>query len=180
MIQRQWHNPWTADSRPTSNSTRRIAKWNSGQYHRHDRRRLAWKQRRGWRRLAAEHEQSEVHHKDVGGRRATKRRSQRPPWRRTVRLVIVTINVISAATRAHIEANGLNTTGRMAELDYLFSETGLDLVGVQESRLPQTQILQTNGYTGFNAGASSGKHRYGVQLWVQKRHAKAAKKILKL
>ena len=60
----------------------------------------------------------------------------------------------------------------MAELDYLFSEADFDIVGVQESRLPQTQILQTRGYTVFNSGASRGKHHYGVQLWIKKRHAK--------
>ena len=48
-------------------------------------------------------------------------------------------------------------------------------IGVQESRLPQTQILQTNGYTVFNSGAILGKHQYGVQLWVKKHHAKAVK-----
>ena len=59
--------------------------------------------------------------------------------------MIATINVTSAAsntkaTRAHIpEAKGLNT-GRMGELNYLFSEAGLDLVEVRESRPPQTQI----------------------------------------
>ena len=55
-------------------------------------------------------------------------------------------------------------TGRMAELDYLFSDADLDIIGVQESRLPQTQILRTNGYTVFNSGAMLGKHHYGVQL----------------
>ena len=66
-------------------------------------------------------------------------------------------------------------TGRMAELDYLFSGADLDIIGVQESRLPQTQILQTSGYTVFNAGVMPGKHHYGVQLWVRKHHAKAVK-----
>ena len=66
-------------------------------------------------------------------------------------------------------------TGRMAELDYLFSDADLDIIGVQESRLPQTQILRTNGYTVFNSGAMPGKHHYGVQLWVKKHHAKAVK-----
>ena len=63
----------------------------------------------------------------------------------------------------------------MAELDNLFSEAGIDIIGVQESRLPQTQILQTRDYTVFNSGASPGKHHYGVQLWIRKRHAKAVK-----
>ena len=87
--------------------------------------------------------------------------------------MIATINVTSAsssggATRAHVpEAKGLNTAGRMAELNYFFSDAGLDLIGVQESRLPQTQILQTNDYTVFDLGASPGKHHCGVQLWVK-------------
>ena len=80
------------------------------------------------------------------------------------------------ATKTHIpEARGLNTTGRMAELGYLFSEAGLDIIGVQESGLPQTQIHQTSDYTVFNSGASPSKHHYGVQLRVKKRHAKAVK-----
>ena len=66
-------------------------------------------------------------------------------------------------------------TGRMDELDHLFSDAALDIIGVQESRLPQTQILRTNGYTVFNSGAMPGKHHYGVQLWVKKHHAKAVK-----
>ena len=73
------------------------------------------------------------------------------------------------------ETDGLNMTGRMAELDYLFSDADLDIIGVQESKLPQTQILRTNGYTVFNSGAMPGKHHYGVQLWVKKHHAKAVK-----
>ena len=74
--------------------------------------------------------------------------------------MIATINVTSAtsggrATKAHIpDTGGLNITGRMAELDYLFSEADLDIIGVQGSRLPQTQILQTRDYTVFNSGAS--------------------------
>ena len=63
----------------------------------------------------------------------------------------------------------------MAELDCIFAEAGLHIVRVQERRLPQTQILQTNEYTVFNAGASPGKHHCGVQRWVKKRHAKAVK-----
>ena len=46
---------------------------------------------------------------------------------------------------------------------------------MQESRLPQTQILQTRDYTVFNSGAAPGKRQYGVQLWIKKRHAKAVK-----
>ena len=65
--------------------------------------------------------------------------------------------------------------GRMAELDYLFSEADLDIIGVQESRLPRTLILQTTDYTVFNSGASRCKHHYGVQLWIKKRHAEAVK-----
>ena len=95
--------------------------------------------------------------------------------------MIAAVNVTSAAssggaTKAHVpETGGLNIMGRMAELDYLFSEADLDIIGVQESELPQTQILQTRDYTVFNSGASPGKHHYGVQLWTKKRHAKAVK-----
>ena len=42
----------------------------------------------------------------------------------------------------------------------------LDIIGVQESRSPQTQILRA---------AMPGKHHYGVQLWVKKHHAKAVR-----
>ena len=102
---------------------------------------------------------------------------QGSPSRRVVRLMIAA-NVTSAAssggaTRAHMpDAGGLNTRGRMAELDYLFSETDLDIIGAQESTQPQTQIPQTTDYTVFNSGASPGEHHYGVQLWIKKRHAK--------
>ena len=59
------------------------------------------------------------------------------------------------STKAHVPDTGvLNITGRMAELDNLFSEADIDIIGVQESRLPQTQILQTRDYTVFNSGAS--------------------------
>ena len=68
----------------------------------------------------------------------------------------------------------------MAELDYLFPEADLDIIGVQESRLPQTQILQTRDYTVFNSGASPGKHHYGVQLWIKKRHAIAVKSTVSI
>ena len=82
--------------------------------------------------------------------------------------MIATINVTSAssgggATEAYVpDTGGLNITGRMAELDNLFSEADIVIIGVQESRLPQTQILQTRDYTVFNAGSSPGKHHYGV------------------
>ena len=55
-----------------------------------------------------------------------------------------TINVTSAvasggATGERIPGeNVLNTTGRKAEMDYLFSEAGLHIVRVQERTLPQT------------------------------------------
>ena len=90
-----------------------------------------------------------------------------PQMERNVRLLIASIIVTSAvsgngAAREHAErSGGLNMTDRMAELDYLFSDADLDIIGVQESRLPQTQILQTSGYTVFNAGAMPGKHHYG-------------------
>ena len=104
-----------------------------------------------------------------------------PTTKRNVRLLIASINVTSAVSSSGVvkenvcNDGGLNITGRMAELDYLFSGADLDIIGVQESRLPQTQILQTNGYTVFNSGAMPGKHHYGVQLWVRKHHAKAVK-----
>ena len=54
-------------------------------------------------------------------------------------------------SRPNLIQEHLNITGRMAVLDNLFSEADIDIIGVQESRLPQTQILQT------------GLH--GLQLW---------------
>ena len=86
--------------------------------------------------------------------------------------MIATINVTSAtssgeATKAHIpDTGGMNIAGRMAELDFLFCEAGLDIIAVQESGLPQTQILQTRDYTVFNSGASPGEHHYGVHVFV--------------
>ena len=118
-------------------------------------------------------------HNEIDGRRdATTRGYQEPQTERNVRLLIASINVTfavsgSGAAREYAcGSGGLNMTGRMAESDYLFSDATLDIIGVQESRLPQTQILQTSGSTVFNCGAMPGKHHYGVQLWVRKHHAK--------
>ena len=131
--------------------------------------------------MAAKHEQSETHHENDDRRDAAIRGHQVPTTKRNVRLLIASINVTSAVSSTGVvkenvcNDGGLNITGRMAELDYLFSGADLDIIGAQESRLPQTQILQTNGYTVFNSGAMPGKHHYGVQLWVRKHHAKAVK-----
>ena len=136
---------------------------------------------RGQCRLATEHEQSAAHNEDDDGRDAATRGHQGSTAGNVVRLMIAIINVTSAssgggATKAHVpDAGGLNITGRMPELDNLFSEADIDIIGVKESRLPQTQILQTRDHTVFNSGASPGKHHYGVQLWIRKRHAKAVK-----
>ena len=151
----------SAGPSPTSYPTRCTAEWNTGQYYRHVRHHDPWEQARGWRRLATKHDQSAAHNEDDGGRDAATRRYQGSPSRRVVRLMIATINVTCSggATSAHI-------TGRMAELDHLFSEAGLDIIGVQESRLPQTPLSST-------LELRQVKHHYGVQLWVKKRHAKA-------
>ena len=161
--------------------TRCTAEWNTGQYYLHVRRVESREQARGQRRLATEHEQSAAHNEDDDRRGAATRGHQGSPSGSVVRLMIAAINVTSAtssggAMKAHTpDTGGLNITGHMAELDYLFSEAELDIIGVQERRLPQTQILQTRDYTVFNSGASLGKHHYGVQLWIKKRHAKAVK-----
>ena len=166
---------------PSSCTTRRTAEWSVGQRYRHVRCIEPREQARRERRLAAKQQQSETHNENDDRRDAATRRYQESPTKWNVRLLIASINVTSAAsgsgaTREHTcEAGGLNMTGRMAELDYLFSGADLDIIGVQESRLPQTQILQTNGYTVFNSGAMPGKHHYGVQLWGKKHHAKAVK-----
>ena len=133
----------------------------------------------------AGHEQSAAHNEDDDRGDAATRGHQGSPSGSVVRHMIATINVTSAtsgggATKAHIpDTGGSNITGRMAELDYLFSEADLDIIGVQESR-PQTQIHQTRDYTVFNSGASPGKHHYGVQLWIKKRHAIAVKSTVSI
>ena len=123
--------------------------------------------------LATKHEQSETYNENDDRRNPATRGYQDPQTERNVRLLIASINVTSAvsgsgaAKERTYETGGLNMTGRMAELDYLFSDADLDIIGVQESRLP------TNVYTVFNSGPMPGKHHYGVQLWVKKHHAKA-------
>ena len=165
----------------SANPTRCAAEWNTGQYYPHVRCVESREQARGQCRLATEHEQSAAHNEDDDGRDAATRGHQGSTAGNVVRLMIATINVKSAtsgggATKAHVpDTGGLNITGRMAELDNLFSEADIDTIGVQESRLPQTQILQTRDCTVFNSGASPGKHHYGVQLWIRKRPAKAVK-----
>ena len=160
----------------SANPTRCTAEWNTGQYNRHVRRVEPREQARGQRRLATEHEQSAARNEDDERRDAASRGHQGSPSGSVARLMIATINVTSAAsrggaTKAHIpETGGLNITGRMAELDYLFSEADLDIIGVQESRLPQTQILQTRDFTVFNSGAPPGKNHYDMQQWIKKRH----------
>ena len=125
------------------------AEWNFGQYYRHERCVESREQARGQCRLATEHEQSAAHNEDDDGRDAATSEHQGSLAGNVVRLMIATINVTSAisgggATKALIpDTGGLNITGRMDELDYLFSEADLDIIGVKGSRLPQTQILQT-------------------------------------
>ena len=107
--------------------TRCAAEWNTGQYHRHVRCVESREQARGQRRLATEHKQSAAHNEDDDGRDAATRGHQGSLAGNVVRLVIATINVTSAtsaggATKVHKpDTGGLNITGRMAELDYLFS-----------------------------------------------------------
>ena len=114
---------------PPLTPTRCTAEWNTGPSpHRHERRYDPWEQARGWRRLVTKHEQSDAHNKDDVGRDAATRRCQGSPSRRVVRLMTPTINVTSAASIP--EAKDLNTTGRMAGLDYLYSEAGVDIIGV--------------------------------------------------
>ena len=61
--QKQWHNPclccWFRPHLQLHQTHCEVELWT---VHPHDRRHLAWKQTRGWRRLAVEHEQREVHH----------------------------------------------------------------------------------------------------------------------
>ena len=155
---------------PSFCTARRTAERSIEQHYRHVRCNEPREQARGECRLATKHEQSETHNENDDRRDAAIRRYQEPQTVRNVRLLIASINVTSAvsgsgAVREHTyETGGLNMTGPMAELDYLFSDADFDIIGVQESRLPQTQILRTNGYTVFNSGAMPGKHHYGVQL----------------
>ena len=119
--------------------SRCAAEWNVGQYYRHVRCVDSREQARGQCRLATEHEQSAAHNEDDDGRDAATRGHQGSPAGNVVRLMSATINVTSAtsgggANKTHIpNTRGLNITGRMAELDYLFSEADLDIIGVQES-----------------------------------------------
>ena len=172
---------WIDGTGPSSCTARRTAGWSIEQHYRRVRCNEPWEQARRMCRLVTKHEQSETHNENDDRRNAATRGYQDPQTERNVRFLIASINVTSAvsgsggAKERTYETGGLNMTGRMAELDYLFSDADLDIIGVQESRLPQTQILQTNGYTVFNSGAMPGKHHYGVQLWVKKHHAKAVK-----
>ena len=142
---------WIDGTSPSSCTSRRTAEWSIEQHHRHVRRSEPWEQTRGSCRLASKHEQSETYNEDNDRRNAATRVYQNPQTKRDVRLLIASINVTSAvsgsgaAKERTYETGGLNMTGRMAELDYLFSDADLDIIGVQESRLPQTQILRTNG-----------------------------------
>ena len=69
------------------------------------------------------------------------------------------------------ESHGLNLTGRLAELEELFDEHGVDLLAVQEGRMPIEQRMEGARYIMFMA-AALGKYRaLGVQVWVRRRLA---------
>ena len=161
--------------------TRCAAEWNTGQYHQHVRCVESREQARRQRRLVTEHEQSATRNEDDDGRDAATRGRQGSSAGNVVRLMTAATNVSSVssgggAAKAHIaDTGGLNITGRMTERSYLFFEAYLDIIGVQESRSPQTQILQTKDYTVFNSGASSDKYHCDVQLWIKELHAKVVK-----
>ena len=168
---------WIDGTSPSSCTSRRTAEWSIEQHYRHVRRSEPWEQARRRCRLATKQGQSEAYNENGDRRNAATRGYQDPQTKRNVRLLIASINVTSAvsgsgaAKERTYETGGM--TGRMAELDYLFSDAGLDIIGVQESRLPQTQILRTNEYTVFNSGAMPGKHHYGVQLLGQETSRKS-------
>ena len=127
---------WIDGTSPSSCTARRTAEWSIEQHCRHVRCNELWEQAR----MATKHEQSETHNENDDRRDSATRRYQGPQTVRNVRLFIASINVTSAvsgsgAAREHTyETGGLNMTGRMAELDYLFSDADLDIIGVQESR----------------------------------------------
>ena len=122
---------WTGQRDARAAGPRCAVEWNVGQYYRHVRCVESREQARGQCRLATEHEQCAAHNEDDDGRDAATRGHQGS--------TAVSASSGGGATKAHVpDAGGLNITGRMAELDNLFSEADYDIIAVQESRLPQT------------------------------------------
>ena len=63
---------------------------------------------------------------------------------------------------------GLLIAGKSARLTKEFNERGLDLVGLQETRLKQNSDMQKGEYRILGSAATSAG-TFGVQLWIHKR-----------
>ena len=63
------------------------------------------------------------------------------------------------------KASGLNTTGRVATLEKLFYLNDLDMIGIQEARLPGSCIMPPSEYYRYSSSATTNGTQ-GVQLWV--------------
>jgi hypothetical protein len=60
---------------------------------------------------------------------------------------------------------GLGITGRMAMLEKLFHDDGVDIVGVQEGRFGTEQVINGMHYRIHAAAAAGATKALGVQLW---------------
>ena len=119
------------------------------------------------------------------GRGATHRRDACAPLQhettRIMELTVATANVCTLCPRTaggeHVE--GLLCIGRSALLEDVFSKNHLDIVGIQEARLPGNQDKSGRHYRMISSGATAdGTH--GVQVWLRLRSNFSVKHVVPL
>ena len=77
------------------------------------------------------------------------------------------MNVLTLGPAEEREANGLRIPARQARLASTFQEAGIEIIGLQECRLP-AQVVVREGFVMITSGAGEGG-RNGCGLWLSTR-----------
>ena len=76
---------------------------------------------------------------------------------------IATLNVLTLSPAEEREANGLRIPARQARLASTFEEAGIEVIGLQERRLP-SQLVVREGFVTVTPEAEDGRGGCGVWL----------------